>query len=263
MSVIRKRNIIIVALIAAVMFLIAYKVDRSYHIDDNVDIVSIEEGWTLEAGGFFYENLYYENISRYIKKTDSITLSFVMPETGIYMPAMAFRTNHEVVTVSANGEVIYKWGNGYYDANDFLPNMYHTINLCDVHTGDTVEISLVTDHGAAAVPDKVQVGNINDLVAAFVSERSGGMYCGLFMCVFAFFVIALLPIMILFGEKDYFLLCCGISALEIGAYILSYSDVLLFFTSRPLVSGMIEYISLYSGCIVFNLIMNLVRGEDA
>ncbi|MCR5785990.1 MAG: GGDEF domain-containing protein [Eubacterium sp.] len=255
MAIIKRRNIVFVVLIVAAILIILYKNSNAYYINQNENVYTVSSGWMMEYGDVTCSDMDFEDMADMIMNTDSVAISFVMPKMDEKMLAMAFRTNHEVVHLYVNDEEVYSWGSKYYSTHEFIPNMYHTINLGEVSAGDVIRIELKTDHGTPAIPDKVQIGNLNNLVAVFIAERRGAMYCGIFMCVFAFFVIALIPVMFLFKEKDYFLLLCGLFSLVVGAYILSYSDILMFFTSKPVFSGIIEYIALCVGCVIFNLIM--------
>ena len=264
MKFITKRNIIVIAgMFAVIVFMLFFS--NNVFVDSNeYETITVTDGWTLIVNDNEYHDKKFSQLSEYIEDTDAITIQFTLGDiSSIADPIIGFRSNHEAVTVKINDETVYSYGQQYYDDKQFISSMYNYIDLAGGKKGDIVTINLRTYHYKAALPDKVIIGNVNDITQNFIQSRRSIMYTGLFMCIFGILVIALIPVMIFFEEKNFSLVYCGMFSILLGGYILSYSDVLLVFMPKVLEAGMVEFVTFFIGPVVFNLIMmSLVEEYD-
>ena len=98
---------------------------------------TIKEGWSVKHGDFFVGSASLEEINiGNANKGDVVILSHTLPEEQVPQACLMFRTILSVVTVTVDGQEIYKYGDDYYwIEHHFLADCPYIV----FSFGDTIE----------------------------------------------------------------------------------------------------------------------------
>lgn len=207
----------------------------------------LNTGWKVTVDGVVYENADLNELSFPLTQVgDIVTYEQRLPENMVEGTVMRFYVTHAVVEVRVEDELIYEYGQSYYDAGRMLGYGYHFVDIPYDSAGKMMQISL-------CVSEKDAFGNLDvpilddgaNTMRNFMIERREAAAVILFLIVFgAVFIMA--TVFFNFEGADFYrLLNLAFFALCIGIWNLCNYDIIMMFTYNLRSKAVIEFSAIY------------------
>ncbi|WP_026526094.1 GGDEF domain-containing protein [Butyrivibrio sp. VCD2006] len=224
---------------------------------------TIKEGWSVKHGDFFVGSASLEEINiGSANKGDVVILSHTLPEEQVPQACLMFRTVLSVVTVTVDGQEIYKYGDDYLADNRLIPKHYNFVSLGspEDYCGKNVTITLdVTENKAFSGLSPVYFGNRYELERSFLQKKRLPLFIGGFQIVFALLLLTLSSYLYMYHGHDLSLIFTSIIAFVLGAYNVAFNDLFCFLSDYEAFFNFLEYFTLYS--IPFAIIAFLISSH--
>lgn len=217
-------------------------------IANRYDLVQLEEGWTVSRGSdSFRTDALSKTPVGIMNMGDSVTLTSVLPSNTIIPACIEFRSVLSTVEIKLNGVSYYTYGRDIAKKGRMLPKYTHFVRLPDEYYGSTIEIIITArEDNAFSGVSPILFGNYNDIVRTMVQKDRIALVIGAFLTIFGFILVILSPFLFLSKRKDFSIAFEGLLSIFMGIYILTYNDILWFFSDKPHFYTFIEYFSLFS-----------------
>ena len=239
---------IINALIIAIVILLLCSLTLTYNAKHPTK--EIDGGWNVTINGHTSENVslteFYKILDKKLALGDHIVMSTVLPDIGyLPSPTLVFKSRYTTLHCYLDGNEIYSFGDKLYHDNRFLGKLYHIITLDNKYAGKILVFDMyVSEDNPFTELEPPMLGTHKDIGGMLVHSNLVIIAAGSFMfifgvaflCIGLFFVIAVPEVTsLLFG---------ALLSMNLGAWLLSYYNVLSFFIYTPKETE-IEFFTLY------------------
>ena len=239
---------IINALIIAFVILLLCSLTLTYNAKHPTK--EIDGGWNVTINGHTSENVslteFYKILDKKLALGDHIVMSTVLPDIGyLPSPTLVFKSRYTTLHCYLDGNEIYSFGDKLYHDNRFLGKLYHIITLDNKYAGKILVFDMyVSEDNPFTELEPPMLGTHKDIGRMLVHSNLVIIAAGSFMfifgvaflCIGLFFVIAVPEVTsLLFG---------ALLSMNLGAWLLSYYNVLSFFIYTPKETE-IEFFTLY------------------
>ncbi len=238
--------IVLSSLTALVIFLACF-----WFLDMTHDYPSVQfnSNWTVRVGNEEYPHVKLTEINSLFsttpKRGDTVIMSLNMPFIGdIPLPAIVFRTNYSTIKCYLDGELIYEYGTAKYENNRFVGRRYHFITLPRHYRRSYLSFTLTaSEKDAFSFFDPVYFGNYPDLLTFIISNNQFVILIGMFLIIFGLFLLTLSLLFVTYLPELKIQLFASILCINIGLYLLSYSNMLSLFINNDIETEL-EYMTL-------------------
>ncbi|WP_026507715.1 GGDEF domain-containing protein [Butyrivibrio sp. MC2013] len=179
-------------------------------------------------------------------KGQSVTMTNSLPVYEIPNGVLYFRSDLATVTVSIDGNEVYRYGFDYMEKGKMVPVHYNFINVLPKDLGKQFTITLTGAEVLAfsGLPSVVY-GNADDLDTHFVHSLRFQVLTGVFLWIFGLIELVLY---IFFNSGHNFnasMIFSGMISFLFGLLILCYNGFFYYISSNEYLFTLIEYIALY------------------
>ena len=211
---------------------------------------ALDSGWNVTINDKSFENVTLSEFHKILDKKmvlgDHIVMSTVLPDIGyLPSPTIAFKSRYTTLDCFFDGKQIYSFGHDFYRENKFLGKLYHMITLNTDYAGKILVFDMyVAENDPFSELEPAILGTHQDIGGLLVHNNLLIIATGVFMFVFgvAFLCMGLLFVARVPEVKS--LLFGALFSINLGAWLLSYYNVLSFFVYTPR-ETQVEYFSLY------------------
>ena len=236
------------ALVIAFFILIICTLTLTYNASNPTK--ELDSGWNVTINGTSYEDVTLSKLYLILDKElalgDHIVMSTVLPDIGyLPCPSLVFRTRYTTLQCYLDGKQIYSFGEELYQDNRFLGKLYHIITLDTKYSGKVLVFDMyVSEDDPFTTLDAPILGTHQDIAGMLVHSNLVIIGAGVFMFVFgvAFLCISLLFVTAVPEVTS--LLFGALLSINLGAWLLSYYNVLSFFIYTPFETEL-EFFTLY------------------
>ena len=221
------------------------------------DIIRFDEGWTISYNDKKHpvDNIANYTVPEKVKNGDSIFIEAVVPPNAPAQAVLRLRSDHNVVVVFENDELIYKYDIRMTDMN-FIGSGYHYVYLNSSKGERRIKIAFVeqTDNR------KVTLYNIQILQAAYaLSDYSArnifSLITGMFLVLFGILVVIISVVTRFYGVSFYRTLMIGLLSFFLGTWTLCYTKVIQIVSYNFGVNNSLEYLCLYAATLPFTFLI--------
>lgn len=227
-------------------------------------IINLNDGWTIYSKGQLINttNPSKADIGS-INESEVVTLSRTLPDVGFDNPCLTFISSHALVNVYLGEDLIYSYGQDFYDKYSLIPKKNHYISLSNEYQGKTLKIELTGGRKSAFTTlSDVYIGERIDILSFDFSYDTVSILIGAFLFTFALILIIVSPYLFVFHSNDMRILFSGLISLMLGVYILAYYRVFDLLLDNSIMNAYLEYGSLYSIPIfITGYLMSIYTGK--
>ncbi len=161
---------------------------------------------------------------------------------------IAFNTYACALDVFADGNVIYSYGKDRLSTNKMIPRHYHYICIPEDIVNSNIIFTIYTNNDTGSVlVENSYLGEIDTLARVFTLKRG---YAFIICAFFITFGMLLITLAFLTGISNLQIafptIAQALLLINLGTYISSYNDTLLYVLRNDVLSTFVEYFSLFS-----------------
>ena len=246
-----KKAIVILLSIAffAGTFIFLRNLDKK--ADEGSDaIINLSDGWTLELDQNVQENVNVEAVDIKIvnfMETVTITRNLDIADPGFDSPCLNFYSSHALVNVYLDHDLIYSYGQDYFNNQNSVPKKSHYIPLGNDYLGKSLRITFTGGRNDAfSNISGIYLGSRSALLSLYISTIRHMMVVGIFMFTIGLVLIILSPFLFLYHNRDLRIFFSGLISLVLGTYILGYYGIFDMLVDNSLLNTVMEYAALYN-----------------
>ena len=208
-------------------------------IDDNWSIIS--KGQTIHS-----DTVYLADIG-VIDELESVSITRIIDAVGFDNPCLSFNSIHAIVHVYLDNELIYSYGQEFFDAQELVPKRSHYIPLGDSYAGKMLKIEFIgsTDASFSGLP-QIFIGKRNEILSNDFHKGVNAIVVGGFLFVLGIILIILSPYLFFFHSKDLRIFFSGLISLLLGIYIMAYYRIFDLLLDNSMLNTIMEYTALYN-----------------
>lgn len=255
----------IIALLSLIIFSFVIFVVIDQMAVTHASINTINDGWVIECKGQIFNSpdITLADIG-VINESEKVTISRVLPDVGLSNPCLSFYSVHSIVNVYLDKELIYSYGQEYYDTKNMLPNKSHFIALGNDYTGKTLKIEIIGGKKAAfSYLSPVYIDNRLDILIHDYDKNAISILVGIFLFTFAVILIIVSPYLFVFHSNDLRILFSGLISLMLGTYILSSNMNFDLLLNNGHLNIILEYCSLYNiPTMIVGYLLTVFKGKS-
>ena len=242
---------VIATLLSLLAVIIIYTICKhGLSVNPQYPIELMDEGWTVSINNMVYEDVSMSKVYSVMKGKlnhgDFVIMSKDLPDLGdIPFPSIFFRSRYTTLECYLDDEEIYSYGLDMYLDDSFIGKMIHFITLPRDYAGKHLTMKMIaSEHDAFSVLEGPSIGSLPELRRSFINSHVFIIAAG--MALFVFGVIFLmLSLLFVTAIPDITIqLYTSLMCLNLGAWLLSYYNVLSLFVYAPL-ETQVEYFTLY------------------
>ncbi|RKM61796.1 GGDEF domain-containing protein [Butyrivibrio sp. XB500-5] len=245
-----KKRVIATLLSILIMVIIFSLCQHVFAIHPDYPIAFMDEGWDVTINTENYKNIKMSEVftvmDSKLKHGDVIFMSKTLPDLGeIPFPAISFRSRYTTLECFIDGELIYKYGLTMYREDKFIGKMMHFITLPNDYAGKQITFKMLAEENDAfTVLEGPSLGSTPELRMNFINSHLFIIAAGMALFVFGI-VFLMLSLLFVTAIPDIAVqLYSSLMCINLGAWLLSYYNVLSLFVYAPL-ETQIEYFTLY------------------
>ncbi len=219
------------------------------HITKTVsDFEVLSDGWTIKrADGSTYTAPLTSSGLGMVNEGETVSISRKLSRFDFAQPCISYYSIRSIVNIYLDNELIYSFGQNYYDTNTTVPKKINVAPLGDNYVGKELRIELTgTMKDAFSGLSPVYVGTRSDLMTHRSLHIRVSFFTGVFLFTLGIILIVLSPFLFLYHNRDTRLLFSGLIALTLGLYILSFYLIIDGLVGKPLLNLICDYGSLYN-----------------
>ena len=212
------------------------------------NFVTLSDGWliTKKDGTTSTAPLKNSDVG-VINEMETVSISRTLEKFDFEHPCISYFSIRAIVNMYLDGELIYSFGQDYYDSNTTLPKKINVAPLGDDYVGKELKIELTgTMSGTFSGLSPVYVGTRYDLMTHRSLHFRASFFTGIFLFTLGIILVVLSPYLFIYHNKDLRLFFSGLIALTLGVYILSYYLIIDGLIGNPLLNTISDYGSLYN-----------------
>lgn len=242
-----KQAILVFSLLLIVLFAILSWI-FSKRIVLPLDSVSVlENNWTIDSKG---QLIYSEQVSQtnigIINELEKVTITRVLEDAGFDNLCLSFSSIHSIVHVYLDNNLIYSYGQKYYDAQQIVPKKNHYISLGNTYAGKLLTIELISSrNGAFSGLPKIYIGTRDDILTQDLHNGAIAIIVGGFLFVFGILLVILSPYLFFYHNNDLRIFFSGLISMMLGIYIMAFYRIFDLLLDNSLLNTILEYTALY------------------
>ncbi len=252
------------AFIIAFLILIICSLTLTYNA--SYPTKEIDSGWNVTINGHTYENVtlseFYKILDKKLVLGDHIVMSTVLPDIGyLPSPTLVFKTQYTTLHCYLDGNQIYSFGDEIYQNNHFLGKLYHIITLDTKYSGKVLVFDMnASENNPFTTLAPPMLGTHKDIGGILVHSNLVIIGAGVFMFIFGIAFLCMGLFFVTAVPEVTSLLFGALLSMNLGAWLLSYYNVLSFFIYTPKETE-IEFFTLYIiipyYCLILYYVMEL------
>ncbi len=240
--------LLLITLVVVIGDVFILLLSRTLGSDYSSSYANLSESW-YHAGNFGVSD---EPIAHSIslKKNSSYFVHIKIPEDFPIKSrsCITFTSYACAFDVTVDGEIIYSYGKDRLRQKKMIPRKNHYICIPDDASSRDVRISFIAGRdGGSVLTDGSYFGEIDTLARIFTIKRG---YAFIICAFFLSFGTLLILMALLTGrfriQTSSPTIAQALLLIDLGIYISSYNDTLLYFLRNDIVCTFIEYVSLFS-----------------
>lgn len=250
-KIFNKNTLKIVWLIYALLSIatIVYFADHLLTKDLNTDSerISLNDNWNITINEQLYEDVSLDSF-RFdaVNKGSIIVMETILPRSWNYEEAaMTFHVRQSTVTMYADDELFYEYGQERREQGKTVGSGLQIINVSNDYQGKTLRIVLdVTENLAFSSFDPVYISEWSNSYRFIITENRLALFLGSFLVIFGI-AVSLISIFAVISSRKYvnvlFLACFSIF---MGLWTLCYHNIVIIFAIPTYSVSLLEYMSL-------------------
>ncbi|WP_026517673.1 GGDEF domain-containing protein [Butyrivibrio sp. MC2021] len=210
--------------------------------------LTLSDGWTItRTDGTTYTAPLTNSGLGMVNEGETVSISRTLEKFDFEHPCVSYFSIRAVVNIYLDQELIYSFGQDYYDTNTTVPKKINVAPLGDDYEGKTLKIQLTgTMKAAFSGLSPVSIGTRADLMTQRSLHIRVSFFTGIFLFTLGIIFIILSPYLFFYHNHDTRLLFSGLIALTLGLYILSFYLIIDGLVDNPLLNIICDYGSLYN-----------------
>lgn len=237
---------LILLILATLLVLVANNIDYNQIITASVEDIS--DNWTVIIGENTAENV---NVSSFdigvINEGDQVILSKVLGDITTDGLCLSYYTTHSISEVYIEDELIYSYGEDFYEIQRMVPKKHHYVPLSGDYSGKNIKIVLNGARKAAFSSIRpILLGERAEILRFELVNAWIAVFVGLFLFTLGILLIILSPYLFLYHNRDMRILFSGLISLMLAMYILAFNGIIDLFIDNALLNNVLEYASLYN-----------------
>lgn len=182
-----------------------------------------------------------------IDEGETVSFSRTLEQFGFEHPCISYYSIRAIVNIYLDDELIYTFGQNYYDSKTTVPNKINVAPLGDDYVGKELRIELTgTMRGSFSGLSPLLIGTRADLMTQRSLHFRASFFTGIFLFTLGIILLILSPYLFIYHNHDIRLLFSGLISLTLGTYMLSYYLIIDGLVSSPVLNTILEYGSLYN-----------------
>ena len=245
-----KKRVIATLLSVLIMIAIFLLCHYALSVKNDYPIEILDEGWdvTINTENFHDVKMseVFSVMDSKLKQGDVVFMSRTLPDLGqIPFPAISFRSRYTTLECFIDGKQIYKYALDLYREDKFIGKMMHFITLPNDYAGKQITFKMLAEENDAfTVLEGPSLGSTPELRTNFINSHIFIISAGMALFVFGI-VFLMLSLLFVTAIPDIAVqLYSSLMCINLGAWLLSYYNVLSLFVYAPL-ETQIEYFTLY------------------
>ncbi len=214
-------------------------------------ITVLDEGWYVTINGNQYEDVklseFYKILGgRKLMQGDVITMRITLPDQKFYpFPVLLFRSRYTTVECFLENDRIFDYALDMHEKKQFIGKKYHFISLPQEYWGREVTIKLIAgENDAFNALAPIKLGSQPDVESQLIHDHMAIIATGMFLFVFGIAFLCITMFFVSATPDIIGLLIGSLFSMNLGAWIMSYYNVLSPFFHTNL-ETQIEYFTLY------------------
>ncbi len=211
-------------------------------------IITLNDNWTISCKGQVYEcdDISNANVG-IVNDQEVISISRILDDYGFDNPCLSLFSIHAIVNVYLDDNLIYSFGQNYYDSQNIVPKAGHYVNLGSSYAGKLLRIELIGcgDNSFSGLSN-IFVGQRKDILVQDFHIAAVAIIVGIFLMTLGIILLILSPYLFFYHNRDLRILFSGMISLILGIYIMAFYRVFELLIHKPLLNTTLEYISLYT-----------------
>ena len=236
-----------VLLISIICLVLALSVgDQILLPRNNVKIV--DDNWTIISKGQVIQS---DDVSLadigVINELESVSISRIIDDVGFGNPCLSFFSIHAIVHVYLDNELIYSYGQNFYDAQNIVPKRSHYIPLGNSYAGKILTIEFIgsRDSSFSGIP-QIYIGSRENILNLDFHKGAIAIIVGVFLFVLGLLLIILSPYLFFYQNNDLRLFFSGLISFMLGIYIMAFYRIFDLLIDNSLLNTILEYTALYN-----------------
>ena len=227
-------------------------------------IIKINDNWTIDCKGQIIQS---DDISLadvgVINELEKISVTRTLSDVGFTNVCLSFYSIHAIVDVYVNNELVYSFGQEYYDAQNSVPKKTHYIGLPEDYAGKTLQIDFIgARESSFSGISSIYLGNREDILSNEINNSVVAILVGAFLFTFSIVLIVVSPYLFIYHSKDLRILFSGLISLMLGIYIMSFYRVFDLLLDNSYMNTTLEYGSLYNiPTVIVGYLMSVYTGK--
>jgi diguanylate cyclase (GGDEF)-like protein len=237
----------VVLLILSIVLVIAVKKGNQIVLSRD-SVTEINDNWTIISKG---QAIYSDDVSLadigVINELESVSISRIIEDVGFDNPCLSFFSIHAIVHVYLDDELVYSYGQKYYDAQNIVPKSSHYIPLGNSYAGKILKVEFIgsRDSSFSGIPE-IYIGKRTDILNLDLYNGTIALLVGGFLFVLGLLLITLSPYLFFYHNKDLRIFFSGLISLFLGIYIMAYYRIFDLLINNSLLNTILEYTALYN-----------------
>jgi diguanylate cyclase (GGDEF)-like protein len=218
------------------------------------ETLELDEGWNATVHGQDYEGICLsETLFPMCNRGDVLTLTRTLPtDEAIPNPVLQCYSVHAVVDVYLDGELIYDYGQTYYEQGKMLGYGWNYVQLPADYGGKELKIVFsVTENNAFDGIPGISIANGAFMMQKSLAEGRVSLAISLFLMMFGLIGMIITFLMSLRNNAFVKTFCITTFSALIGCWTLCNGDLITFFTQDLKIKAFLEYTTFYLMMIPF------------
>lgn len=261
---INKTILVIIAFLVIVGIVFGFNNLDIQAVTEGDDYIDLSDGWTIEIGQDTITDANLETTDiKVINLAETVTITRPLEDYGFVATCLHFYSEHALVDVYLDDELIYSYGQDLVSAQNSIPKKYHYIPLEEDYPGKTLRIVLTGGrNGAFSNLYAVYIGRRSALFSHYISTVRYMMVVGIFMFTMGLLLIVLSPFLFLYHNKDLRIFFSGLISFALGTFLLAFYGIFDMLIDNSLLNTTLEYSALYNiPTVIVGYFMSVFHGK--
>lgn len=237
-------------MILGVLFLIIMALNIYYNTAPKINpdnYVEMDYGWSVTYRNAIYENVRIGTFKMpSVGKGDVIEMSIMLPEEQIARPVLVAYTIHSDIEVFVDDVSVYRYGQGFYEADRMVGYGYHLVPLEEEYMGKHLRILMrVNEDDAFTSLSVPKIYDEHYWHIDFIASNRLSLAVNLFLIIFGVGLTLVSAIFIVKVKEMYRLMCIALFSFCIGTWSLCSYDTIALFSYNVRLKAYLEFESLY------------------
>ncbi|WP_029231342.1 diguanylate cyclase domain-containing protein [Butyrivibrio sp. VCB2006] len=254
---------------AFVLLLLILAIVVSVNVSNQVilspdSLTVINDNWTINSKGQIIQN---DDVSQadigVINELETVSISRIIDDVGFDNPCLTFFSIHSIVNVYLDNDLIYTYGQNFYDNKNIVPKRAHYIPLGSSYAGKILKIEFIGSRNASfSGITSIIVGERDDILTNDFNNGAIAIIVGGFLFVLGILLIILSPYLFFYHNKDLRIFFSGLISLMLGIYIMGYYRIFDLLIDNSMLNTFLEYMSLYNiPTVIIGYLMCVYSGK--